>query len=394
MTELPNANGWDVVVVGAGPAGGLAALDLAQRGLQVLLVEKRAFPRWKVCGCCLNAQAQAVLATVGQGQLIDAQGGVPLRRLQLGHRGQRASLALPDGRALSRERFDQALVEAAIAAGASFLARTTAHLGAADATGRTVTLQQRGSRRPRSVRAKVVLVAAGLAQRCIPASEAGASFIQRHSRIGAGCVLPGAAAAYPAGSIHMAIGSQGYVGLVRREDGQLNLAAAFDRQALHAAAPDKNRAAGVARAVLASAGFPIPAGLEQARWQVTPALTRRAAVVAGERFLVLGDAAGYVEPFTGEGMAWALTAGAAAAPVVLAGLDCWSQALERRWERELRLRIGRRQRLCRGLALLLRQPGATALAFGLSQHLPVLAEQLVAQLNHVAIPARQVSPCP
>jgi 2-polyprenyl-6-methoxyphenol hydroxylase-like FAD-dependent oxidoreductase len=192
----------------------------------------------------------------------------------------------------------------------------------------------------------------------------------------------------------MAIGAQGYVGLVQREDGQLNLAAAFDRQALHAAAPDKNRAAGVARAVLASAGFPIPAGLEQARWQVTPALTRRAAVVAGERFLVLGDAAGYVEPFTGEGMAWALTAGAAAAPVVLAGLDCWSQALERRWERELRLRIGRRQRLCRGLALLLRQPGATALAFGLSQHLPVLAEQLVAQLNHVAIPARQVSPCP
>jgi flavin-dependent dehydrogenase len=353
-----------------------------------LLVEKQALPRWKVCGCCLNAQAQAVLATVGQGQLIDRQGGVPLQRLWLGLRGRRASLALPDGRALSRERFDQALVEAAIAAGASFRASTTAHLGAADASGRAVTLQQRGSRRPQSVRAKVVLVAAGLAQRCIPASEAGAGFIQRHSRIGAGCVLPGKAAAYPAGSIHMAIGSQGYVGLVRREDGQLNLAAAFDRQALHA------NAAGAARAVLASAGFPIPAGLEQARWQVTPALTRRAAVVAGERFLLLGDAAGYVEPFTGEGMAWALTAGAAAVPVVLAGLDCWSQDLERRWERELRLRIGRRQRLCRGLALLLRQPGAPALAFGISQHLPVLAEQLVAQLNHVAIPSRQVSPCP
>jgi glycine/D-amino acid oxidase-like deaminating enzyme len=248
------------VVVGAGPAGGLAALDLAQRGLRVLLVEKQALPRWKVCGCCLNAQAQAVLATVGQGQLIDRQGGVPLQRLWLGLRGRRASLALPDGRALSRERFDQALVEAAIAAGASFRASTTAHLGAADASGRAVTLQQRGSRRPQSVRAKVVLVAAGLAQRCIPASEAGAGFIQRHSRIGAGCVLPGEAAAYPAGSIHMAIGSQGYVGLVRREDGQLNLAAAFDRQALHA------NAAGAARAVLASAGFPIPAGLESAFW--------------------------------------------------------------------------------------------------------------------------------
>jgi flavin-dependent dehydrogenase len=382
------SNSWDVVVVGAGPAGGLAALDLAQRGLRVLLVEKREYPRWKVCGCCLNAQAQAVLAAVGQGQLIDAQGGVPLRRLQLGHRGQRASLALPDGRALSRERFDQALVAAAIAAGASFQARTTAQLGPADASGRVVILQEHGGRQPRTVRAKVVLVAAGLAQRCIPASEAGAPIIQGHSRIGAGCVLPSAAAAYPAGSIHMAIGREGYVGLVRREDGQLNLAAAFDRQALGANAAD------AARAVLTSAGSPIPAGLEQARWQVTPTLSRRAAVVAGERFLVLGDAAGYVEPFTGEGMAWALTAGAAATPLVLAGLDGWNPDLERRWQRELELRIGRRQRLCRGLALLLRQPGATALAFGLSQHLPALAEHVVAQLNHVALPPRQLSPCP
>jgi flavin-dependent dehydrogenase len=395
MAELQNANGWDVVVVGAGPAGGLAALDLAQRGLRVLLVEKRAFPRWKVCGCCLNAQAQAVLAMVGQGQLIDRQGGVPLRRLQLGHRGRQASLALPDGRALSRERFDQALVEAAIAAGASFRASTTAQLGPADSTGRTVTLHERGRRQPRLVRAKVVLVAAGLAQRSIPTSEAGANFIQRHSRIGAGCVLPSAAAVYPSGSIHMAIGRAGYVGLVRREDGQLNLAAAFDRQAIQPAGPSSSGgAAGAARAVLASAGFPIPEGLEQARWQLTPALSRRAAVVAGERFLVLGDATGYVEPFTGEGMAWALTAGAGAAPLVLAGLDGWSPALERRWQRELRQQIGRRQRLCRGLALLLRQPGATALACGLSQHLPVLAEQLVGQLNQVALPSLQVSPCP
>ena len=397
MAELRNARPlqraalpsqtWDVVVVGAGPAGALAALELARQGVRLLLLEKQAFPRWKVCGCCLNAQAQAVLAAAGVGQLIEAQGGVPLRQLQLGHRGQRASLALPDGRALSRERFDQALVEAAIAAGASFRARTTAHLGPADTTGRSVTIRERGKRQPQMVRAKVVLVAAGLAHRCIPASEAGAGIIQRHSRIGAGCVLPDAAA-YPAGSIHMAIGREGYVGLVRREDGQLNLAAAFDRQALGA------NAAGAARAVLTSAGFPIPAGLEQARWQVTPALSRRAAVVAGERFLVLGDAAGYVEPFTGEGMAWALTAGAAAASLVLAGLEGWSPALELRWERELRLRIGHRQRLCRGLALLLRQPAATALAFGLSQHLPAVAEQLVAKLNHGALPSRQVSPCP
>ena len=55
-------NSWDVVVIGAGVAGGLAAFDCARRGLSVLLVEKRSFPRWKVCGCCFNANALAALA--------------------------------------------------------------------------------------------------------------------------------------------------------------------------------------------------------------------------------------------------------------------------------------------------------------------------------------------
>ena len=52
---------WQAVVVGAGPAGALAALQLARQGVRVLLVEKRAFPRWKVCGCCLNAQALSLI---------------------------------------------------------------------------------------------------------------------------------------------------------------------------------------------------------------------------------------------------------------------------------------------------------------------------------------------
>jgi flavin-dependent dehydrogenase len=52
--------------------------------------------------------------------------------------------------------------------------------------------------------------------------------------------------------------------------------------------------------------------LEHARWRGTPLLTRRRARVAAEGILVVGDAAGYVEPFTGEGMTWALSTGAAA----------------------------------------------------------------------------------
>src|SRR5262245_23559213 len=46
---------WDVAVVGAGPAGSLAARELARRGASVLLVDRSPFPRPKVCGSCLNA---------------------------------------------------------------------------------------------------------------------------------------------------------------------------------------------------------------------------------------------------------------------------------------------------------------------------------------------------
>ncbi|MGB5136409.1 MAG: FAD-dependent oxidoreductase, partial [Prochlorococcaceae cyanobacterium] len=129
---------WDVVVVGAGPAGALASFDLARRGLRVLLVEKRRFPRWKVCGCCLNGQARAVLDALGLGELIERQGGVPLEGIRVGLGGRRADFPLPDGRALSRQRFDQALVQAAITAGASFRPHTTARVGPAGPGWRSV----------------------------------------------------------------------------------------------------------------------------------------------------------------------------------------------------------------------------------------------------------------
>lgn len=48
---------YDVVVIGAGPAGSVAAYTAATQGLDVLLLDKARFPRFKVCGCCLNARA-------------------------------------------------------------------------------------------------------------------------------------------------------------------------------------------------------------------------------------------------------------------------------------------------------------------------------------------------
>ena len=60
---------WDAVVVGAGPAGAVAARELARRGHRVLLAERAKFPRGKVCGCCLNEHTLSALAAAGLGDL-------------------------------------------------------------------------------------------------------------------------------------------------------------------------------------------------------------------------------------------------------------------------------------------------------------------------------------
>ena len=370
---------WDVIVIGAGVAGGLAAFDCANRGLRVLVVEKRSFPRWKVCGCCFNANSLASLSATGLPNLMHDQGAVPLDQLRLGWGGKSLKLELPGGLALSRERFDQALVNAAEGAGATLRFRTSAVLEEMTPEGRMVRLRPPGGAPVERIKGRVVLVAAGLEHQVIAPSHAASSTSTPESRLGAGCLIADDDGTYETGAIHMAIGQHGYVGLVRREDGALNLAAAFDRAVVKSSG-------GVARAaqlVLTQAGFALPRTLESTRWQLTPALTRRADAFAGHRFLLLGDATGYVEPFTGEGMAWALAAGASVAPFVEEAQGEWTVDLERRWRRRLVDLTISRQRVCSVLSTVLRQPRTTNALFSLGAQWPAVPQRIISSLNRV-----------
>jgi flavin-dependent dehydrogenase len=93
----------------------------------------------------------------------------------------------------------------------------------------------------------------------------------------------------------------------------------------------------------------------------------------------VGDAAGYVEPFTGEGMAWAVASAAALAPI--AARD-WHPGLAREWEAAHRRVLGRRQLGCRVIAKALRFPRLTRLAVRVLSTFPALARPVVAAINH------------
>ena len=366
---------WDVAVVGAGPAGALAARELARRGARVLLADKSAFPRGKVCGCCLNGRALAALAQVGLGELPTRLGAIPLASARLSAGSRHAEVALPGGMAISRESLDAALVEEAIAAGAVFLPRTQARLATGGEGVRALSLTQGPIQA--LARSRVLLAADGLAGRLLDGEPDFESRPARGSRVGAATILSDFPANYREGVVYLACGSGGYVGLVRIENNRLDVAAAFDTRAMR-------RAGGpgpLAEEILRKAGLPSCDELAGAAWHGTPALTRRRCRLAGERLFVLGDAAGYVEPFTGEGMAWALTSAVAVTEPALAGAQSWHSGLADRWEATHRRLVGRRQKTCRAISLILRSPRFATCLLGVLAKATWPADLLLAGMN-------------
>ncbi len=370
---------WDVAVVGAGPAGALAAREAARRGAEVLLIDQASFPRWKVCGCCLNGRALGALAAAGLGGLAAARGAVPLEAMALTSGGRSARVALSGSVALSRETFDAALVQEAVRAGSAFLQQTRAALPPEDAGAagdfRLLELVQG----PATViaRARCVLAADGLGGKLLArAGVVGQTFLSA-SRIGAGTVLTEAPAFYRPGIVYMACGVYGYAGLVRLEDGRLDVAAALDACRVRACGGP----GAVVAPLLAEAGWPDIPSLEAAAWRGTAALTRRARRCAAVRLFVLGDAAGYVEPFTGEGMAWALASALALAPLAVRAARRWHPSLADAWTALHSRVVARRSLACRGAAFVLRHPLLARTLVRLLGRLPALAVPFVRVLN-------------
>ena len=365
---------WDIVVVGAGVSGCIAARQAARLGSRVLLVEKASLPRRKVCGCFLNANAVASLEQLGLDHLL-ATGHAPAVHGVFVAAGRRqAYLPLPTGAALSRSWLDEHLAREAAAAGATLLMRTEAHMAAVDDDGCALRLV-RGDQEL-EVRARIVVAADGLAGRLARETPGCTQSVNPRSRIGVSAATSRVPDGYRPGTIQMVVGREGYIGSLQVEDGRVEIAAALDPVAMRRFGPGET-----VRRVLEQSPLPRFEGVGDLTWQGTPPLSCRTTPPAGNRIFFVGDAAGYIEPFTGEGMAWAIASGGAVAAIAHQATRCYSSDLPRRWIAQRERLLRGRMRLCRLVTQSLRYQRLTEVNVTVLGHLPFLATPVIRWLN-------------
>ncbi len=366
---------WDVVVVGAGPAGCVSAIGLARAGLKTLLIDRAQFPREKVCGGCLNSDALGDLDRLGLATAISELGGFTIQRFLLAQRRTRATLNLPHGMAVSRRALDALLVQQAIANGSHFLPGQPVRIDRTDVQAETRQLLV-GADGSVAIQSRMVVLATGLSSEvCVDEAELPV-LAASASRIGMGTAATDYPSFYEPGTIYMAVGRSGYVGLTRVEDHSLNIAAALDLPRVRASKP-----ASVCREILKQAEFPISPEMLEGPWRGTASLTRNRPRVASHRLFAVGDAASYIEPFTGEGMAWAIRGGCAVVPLVTRGVRDWTPALVQHWGATLNHHLARRHRWCRTFASVLRHPKLVRAALFLTTAMPSLGRAAVRSIH-------------
>ena len=286
---------YDVAIIGAGPAGSTCAAFCAQAGWRTLLIEKARFPRDKVCGDCINPACWPILERLGVTERVRAQPHAQLAEVAfVSPRGRmlRLPLTVSDRGeiAIPRRLFDAVLLDRARELGAEV--HEDAPLTALEKGWRLQTTRGEFSAR--------FLVAAdgrnstvGRLLGLLPAVT--------KDRIGLQAHLPRPSEMQQRLAMHFL--PFGYCGMSDVGDEQFNLCLVAQPEHL----PDLKAWAGNR--------FTIP---PDTAWRTITPLSRAPISTAHENLLVIGDAARVVEPFTGEGIYYALASGELAARHLLA----------------------------------------------------------------------------
>jgi flavin-dependent dehydrogenase len=351
-----------VVVVGAGPAGSVAALVLARHGVHVRLIDRGDFPRHKLCGDTLNPGALSILDRLGLGDRVRAR-SLPIPGMVVtGPHGTRVACDYPAnlaGAAIARRDLDSSLLDAAIAAGVDFIPALPVR-GALTERGLRVTGVRVGGRE-RDMPARVVIAADGRRSR-LGFGLGLTRFANAPRRWAFGAYFTDVDGLTAYGEMH--VRAYGYTGVAQLGSGVANVCVVRElRAGSGRIAPDQV----IARAL---AGDPaLQERFARAR-QISKivslgplAVEARAAGCPG--LLLAGDAAGFVDPMTGDGLRFALRGGELAAEAALFELHTGMPA-HRRLEEARQREFASKWRVNRALRALVASPRSVRIAAAVS----------------------------
>jgi len=380
----------DAVVIGAGPAGSATAARLARAGFDVLLLDRARFPRPKPCAEYVSPGAVEALHQLGALQPVLDEDPVRLRGMRVvgpDGRGFTGRFLRGTGLALPRERLDLHIAAAAARAGARFLQGVTFESLTAAPAG--VLVRGRSGGRSFEVSSRIVIGADGLNSRV--ARQFGLARRGGPTRAALVAHALGIAGMGDVGEMH--VGPAGYVGLAPLAGGITNVAVVVDLLRDRIEAP----VSAALRGHLAR--FPTLRGRLGDLEIVSPVravgpfgrTTRRA---GAERALLVGDAADFYDPFTGEGVYAALTGAELAADYAAAALasDRLGAKHLAGYDRRRREAFAAKWTLERIVSWVISRPWALGHVAARLHRRPELADLLVSVTAHVAPPSRVFRP--
>ncbi|MCU1266044.1 MAG: hypothetical protein JWM21_2362 [Acidobacteria bacterium] len=360
---LASSNSYDVIIAGAGPAGTSAAIHLATKGVRVLLVEQKKFPRAKLCGEFISPECLKHFDRLGVSERMLTAGGRALTQTVFYARGGR-SVNVPSNwfdnhttaLGLSRAEMDHRLLERARNVGVSVLEETQATGLINEARRiRGVTLKSKGVAREST--AAIIIDATGRTRALdhrlkatVKDSQKNTTPPQRASLVAFKAHLRDAQPLPGTCEIYFYPG--GYGGLSGIENGLSNLCFIVSARDVRACQANPERAMRELVTKNSRAANSLAHARVEGKWLAVAleSFGRRDPVPA-DGLLMIGDAAAFIDPFTGSGMLMALEGGALAANVILQhlpdlrnGASC--SELARDYRRLYRRQFGSRLRVC------------------------------------------------